>query len=260
MHNKSTSKLTFDGDSILVTGASTGIGRATAGLLAARGARVFLVARRREVVETAAREIREAGGIAECLAADISDRDQLDAAIDAAEAAFGPLYGLFANAGSGGRFAAAGDYDDAEFDAVLRTNLTSPFWAVKRVLPGMMARGRGTLLFTGSLASARGMANNAAYVASKHGLLGLARAIAIEAAPANVRSNCLIPGFIETPMMAAIDPAALAGLARSIPQKRMGSAEEAGEVAAFLLSEAASHVTGQSWSVDGGVLGTLAVG
>jgi NAD(P)-dependent dehydrogenase (short-subunit alcohol dehydrogenase family) len=126
-------------------------------------------------------------------------------------------------------------------------------------MPGLIARGRGSVVLTGSIASERGMANNAAYVASKHALLGLARAAALEGAPHNVRANCVIPGFIETPMMAGIDDHVRAHLAGLVPQKRLGTAEEVAEVAAFLLSEAASYVTGQSWSVDGGVLGTQTV-
>jgi len=252
-------KLSFDGEPIFVTGASSGIGRATASLLAARGARVFLVARRQPELEEAVSEIRAAGGTAACFAADIADRGALNAAIDVARAAFGPIYGLFANAGATGGFASALDYRDEDFDAVVRTNLTSPFWACKSLLPDMIAQRRGAIVFTGSLGSARGMANNAAYVASKHGLLGLSRAIAIEGASHNVRCNCVLPGFIETPAMSKIDSKTRAGLSQLVPQRRMGGAEEVAEVAAFLLSEAASHVTAQTLSVDGGVLGTLEV-
>jgi NAD(P)-dependent dehydrogenase (short-subunit alcohol dehydrogenase family) len=252
-------KVLFNGDPVLVTGASTGIGRATARLLGERGAKVFLVARRKAVLEEAVAEINESGGTAACHEADISDRPQLEAAIAAAETAFGPLYGVFANAGTGGRFAPIGAYEDDVFDEVLSTNLMGPYWILSKVLPGMIGRGRGSVVLTGSIASERGMAFNPAYVASKHGILGLSRAAAIEGAAHNVRSNCVIPGFIETPMMAGIDPDTRARLSSLVPQKRMGTAEEVAEVAAFLLSDAASYVTGQSWSVDGGVLGTQSV-
>jgi len=220
---------------------------------------VFLVARRKAVLDEAIAEIRSQGGVADGREADVSQRAQLEAAMDAAEAAFGPLYGLFANAGTGGRFAPIGGYDQDVFDGVLNTNLLGPFWALQRLMPGMIERRRGAVVLTGSIASERGMANNAAYVASKHALLGLARAAALEGGPHNVRSNCVIPGFIETPMMEGIPPDVRAHLANLVPQKRMGTAEEVAEVAAFLLSQAASYVTGQAWSVDGGVLGTQAV-
>jgi len=253
------STTTLENRHIVVTGASTGIGRATARLLAERGARIFLIARRQAVLDEAVGEIRATGGIAASAAADISDKAALLAAIDAAEAEFGAIDGLYANAGTGGAFTPFSDYDDQIFEDVLRTNLISPFWAIKRVLPGMIERRRGSILVTGSLSSKRGMAMNPGYVASKHGVLGLSRAAALEVAPHNVRVNCIIPGFIDTPMMAELPPGAREAIGAHIPQGRLGSSEEMAEVAVFLLSDAASHVTGQSWSVDGGVLDTLSV-
>jgi NAD(P)-dependent dehydrogenase (short-subunit alcohol dehydrogenase family) len=246
---------------VLVTGASTGIGRATAALLARRGAKVFLVARSESKLKEAAGAMLREGGAAAYAAADVSDRGALMRAIDTAESHFGAIDGLFANAGTGGRFAPLGEYDDEIFESVIRTNLTSVFWALKRVMPGMIARKRGSILVTGSLASERGMANNIAYVASKHGVLGLARAAAIEAASHNVRVNCVIPGLIETPMLMQLDPNASpeslrALLGKGVPMGRIGSAEELAQLACFLLSDLASHITAQSIAVDGGILGT----
>jgi NAD(P)-dependent dehydrogenase (short-subunit alcohol dehydrogenase family) len=251
----------LQGRHVLVTGASTGIGRATASLLASRGAQVFLVARDESRLAAATDAITREGGRAAYTAADVADRSALTAAIDGAERRFGAIDGLFANAGTGGRFAPLGDYDDEVFEAVIRTNLTSVFWAIKRILPGMIARRQGSILVTGSLASERGMANNAAYVASKHGVLGLARAAAIEAASHNVRVNCVIPGFIETPMLMQLDPNSSPQklrdlLGKGVPMGRIGTAEELAELACFLLSDLASHITAQSIAVDGGILGT----
>jgi NAD(P)-dependent dehydrogenase (short-subunit alcohol dehydrogenase family) len=246
----------FAGRHIVVTGGSTGIGRATAEVLVRDGARVTLIARSEDKLREA---VDALGANARFEVADVGDKAQPLAALDAAEAEFGPIEGLFANAGTGGSFAPVIDYTEENYRAVLAVNLHAVLHAIQHVLPGMYERKRGAILVTGSLASERGMANNVGYVVSKHGVLGLARAVALEAAPHGVRVNCLIPGFIETPMLEGIGPQVATLLAGRVPQGRIGAAAEVAEVAAFLLSDAASHVTGQSWSVDGGVLGTLSV-
>ena len=204
----------------------------------------------------------QAGGTAACAVADVADRGALLGAIETAERTFGPVSGLFANAGTGGEFAPLTEYDDGQFDTVLRTNLTSVYWAIKRVLPPMLARGAGSIVVTGSLASARGMPFNAAYVASKHAVMGLARAAASEGAPRNVRVNCVLPGLIETPMLMQLDPgsapqAIRERLGAAVPLGRIGTAVELAELVCFLLSDRAGHITAQTIVADGGILGTL---
>jgi NAD(P)-dependent dehydrogenase (short-subunit alcohol dehydrogenase family) len=246
----------FAGRHIIVTGASSGIGLATASMLIARGAKVSMIARREETLTAEAAKL---GHHAAAFAADVGDRAALETALHAAAGHFGPAYGLFANAGLAGNFAPAVSYPGDLFEQVLTVNLTSVFWAMQAVLPGMIEAKEGSILVTGSMASKRGMAMNPAYVASKHGVLGLSRAIAVEMAPHNVRCNCVIPGFIETPAFDLIPPEQQGKINARVPQRRMGSADELAEVACFLLSPAASHVTAQDWAVDGGVLDTLEV-
>jgi NAD(P)-dependent dehydrogenase (short-subunit alcohol dehydrogenase family) len=256
--------MNFSRRHILITGASTGIGRATAKMLARRGARVSLVARSKDALAAAAKEFERDGGTVFYTPADVSDRSALVAAITKAEDTLGPIDGLFANAGIGGEFAPFTECSDENWDNIIATNLTAVFTAMRRVLPGMIEQRYGSIVITGSLASERGMANNPAYVASKHAVLGLARAAALENAAHNIRVNCVLPGLIETPLLHNIGgddiPAAMAEMGRNVPLGRVGSAEETAEVVAFLLSDVASHVTGQGWAVDGGILGTLKLG
>ena len=179
---------------VLVTGASSGIGLATARMLARQGARVYLIARSEAKLAEAADAIARDGGTAAFGVADVADRSALMAAIDTA--------------------------------------------------------------------SERGMPHNVAYVASKHAVLGLARAAAVEAAPHKVRVNCVLPGLIETPMLMQLDQTSSAQAIRdrlgaAVPMGRIGTAEELAELVCFLLSDRASHITAQTIAVDGGILGTL---
>jgi NAD(P)-dependent dehydrogenase (short-subunit alcohol dehydrogenase family) len=248
--------MNFGGQHIVITGASSGIGLVTARLLAERGARVSLIARRKDKLDEA---IVGIGGDAAGFAADVGEKDQLEHALDEAAAHFGPVQGLFANAGLTGGFTPAVAFDPEVFEQTVRVNLTSVFWAIQKVLPPMIEAKKGAILVTGSMGSKRGMAMNPAYVASKHGVLGLTRAIAVEMAPHGIRANCVIPGFIRTEALDRIPPEQQGKIEARVPQRRMGSPEELADVAAFLLSDAASHVTGQDWAVDGGVLESIEV-
>lgn len=246
----------FTGKHILVTGASTGIGRSTVERVHRAGATVSMIARSADKLEAMQQQLGER---ALWTAADVGDPAQLAAAIDAAVEQAGPIDGLFANAGISGNFCPLEAYSDEAYEELMAINQHAHFRTVRHVFGAMKARGSGSIVITGSLASERGMAMNVAYVMSKHAMLGLSRAAAMEGAAHGVRVNCLVPGFIDTPLMDGIPPEQLVHLAANVPQNRLGSSAETANVVAFLLSDEASHVTGQSWAVDGGVLGTLAV-
>ncbi len=246
----------FTGQHVVITGGSTGIGRATAEKIVSLGGKVSLLARRKEVLEATAREI---GPAALALPCDVGNKAALLAALDQAAERNGPVDGLFLNAAAPGIYAHTSDYSDEAFEEALRVNVWSPFWALRHMLPAMMRRGRGAILLTGTLGAVRGMAGNMGYCVSKHATLGLARTVAMEAAPSGVRCNCLHPGFIDTAMMNGAPPDAVSAMVATTPQGRIGTPQEAGAVAAFLLSDDASHVTGQELAVDGGILGTLAI-
>jgi NAD(P)-dependent dehydrogenase (short-subunit alcohol dehydrogenase family) len=246
----------FTGKHVVITGGSSGIGKATAIKIASLGGKVTLIARRAEVLQQA---VREVGGLASYIDADVGEKAQIIAAVDKAIERSGPIDGLFLNAATEGMFGLTPNYTDEAFERAMRVNVHSLFWTIRHVLPGMMARGTGAILITGSLGSERGMVGNIGYLASKHAALGIARTIAMEAAHSGVRCNCINPGFIDTPLMNTCPEEDKAMMAARTPQRRIGRPEEVGAVAAFLLSDDASHVTAQSVAVDGGLLGTLLI-
>jgi NAD(P)-dependent dehydrogenase (short-subunit alcohol dehydrogenase family) len=246
----------FTGQHVVITGGSTGIGRATAEKIAGAGGKVTLIARRQGPLDEAAAAI---GPAAHAISCDIGDKAALIAALDEAVSVHGAIDGLFLNAASEGIYAFTSDYTDEAFEQALLINVWSPFWALRHVLPAMTARGKGAVLLTGTLGAVRGVAGNMGYCVSKHATLGLARTVAMEVAAQGVRCNCIHPGFIDTPMLNAAPLAAVSQMTARTPQGRIGRPEEAGAVAAFLLSDDASHVTCQELAIDGGVLGTLKI-
>ncbi len=246
----------FTRQHVVITGGSSGIGLATAQIIAAAGGKVTLLARRADVLDAA---ITSIGPAAFAMPCDVGIKGELLASLDAAAAHHGPIDGLFLNAAAEGMYGLTSDYTDDAWELVMRVNVTAPFWAIRHVMPGMIARGRGALLLTGSLGGERGMAGNAGYCVSKAAVLNLARVAAMEGAPHGVRANVLTPGFIDTPMMNGAPAEAVTAMAARTPQRRIGRPEEAGAAAAFLLSDLASHVTAQALAVDGGLLGTLEI-
>lgn len=240
---------------IIVTGASSGIGEAAAGLFAAEGARVVLGARRGDKLKRVADRITSAGGEAVWLAGDVRDEGFAQGLVDLALSAFGKLDGAFNNAGLVGPMVSVGDMELADWNDVLATNLTSAFFAAKAQVPVMAERDGGSIVFTSSFVgfSNGGLPGMAAYAASKAGLIGLTQSLAADHAMARVRVNALLPGGTITPMGGEGNPDVMALVTNFHPMRRMAVPTEIAQAALFLLGDRSSFMTGSPMLVDGGV-------
>lgn len=240
---------------IIITGASSGIGAAAARVFGQAGVRLVLGARREQELATVAAEVGALGGEAVILAGDVRDRGYADALVDLARRSFGGLDGAFNNAGIVGEMMSAPDMPVENWDAVIATNLTSAFLAAKAQIPALLQRGGGAIVFTSSFVgySNGGLPGMAAYAASKAGQIGLVKSLASDHAAAGIRINALLPGGTITPAGGEDDPDTMKFVAGLHPMKRMAAADEIAKAAAFLLSDAASFVTGGALLADGGM-------
>jgi NAD(P)-dependent dehydrogenase (short-subunit alcohol dehydrogenase family) len=247
----------FEGKRAVVTGASSGIGRAAALRFAAEGARVALIARRREPLEGLAEEIRSAGGDCLVLPADSSVETEIAAAFDAAAKAWGGIDIVVSNAGIEllGQDDRVDRLDRTVWDRLLTTNLTGQFLACKHGSRHLLAAGGGAIVCLGSNVAYLGMATNEpAYSASKGGILAMMKVMAIDFARLNIRVNMVVPGFIDTPMNGPVmaDPKELAYWSDQIPLGRAGTADECASAILWLASDEASYCVGTALVVDGG--------
>jgi NAD(P)-dependent dehydrogenase (short-subunit alcohol dehydrogenase family) len=247
----------------LITGASGGIGGATARRLAAGGIDLVLHANTRpDRAERLARELSDAHGIrAAVVTADLADREQARSLVLRAVEALGDLGILVNNAGIDVRRPTyLGDYDEPLWDRMLAIHLTAPYLAARAAVPVFLERGGGSIVTVASIAGIVAWPGNCGYNAAKAGAINLTRTIATEFADRNIRANCVCPGIIDTELSweyinAADDPVEAEREAHAAqPMKRMGTAEEIAEVIAFLVSPAASFVTGTAVEADGGFL------
>ena len=234
----------------VVTGAGSGIGRAIALRLAEDTAKVAIWDIDLAGAEKTAELIREAGGTALALNVDCSDKAAIRAAAEQVRAELGPIAILVNNAGIA-PFTPFLDTDDELFDKVIRINLRGPWLVTKECLPDMLAAGWGRVINITSSSVQTGSPAQGHYVSSKGGLMGMTKALALEFAPTGVTFNIIPPGFIDTPMLRAA-PVDADAFAQTLPMKRIGQPEDIAAAAAYLASEEASYITGQTISTNGG--------
>jgi len=242
-----------EGRTALVTGASQGIGRACALLLAESGAKLALCARNQEKLEQLAAEIKAKGGEAEAYPLDVSNEEAIKATVKAVVARFGKLDILVNNAGIT-RDQLILRMKRADWDDVLATNLTAPFLLTQAAVGSMLKQRWGRIINITSIFGQIGQAGQANYASSKAGLIGLTMAVAREVASRNITANAVAPGFIATAMTEVLPAELKENLLKSIPLARPGSEADVAQAVKFLASEEAGYITGHVLNVNGGIL------
>ncbi|MFD2025679.1 SDR family NAD(P)-dependent oxidoreductase [Promicromonospora aerolata] len=243
----------FQGKVAIVTGGGSGIGAEISRQLAAEGASVVVTDIKLDGARQVVDEITGAGGTALPFEQDTTDADQSRAAVDFAVGEYGALHLAVNNAGIGAPPAKIGDYEIDAWDRVRAVDLDGVFYGLRYQLPAMVAAGGGAIVNMASVLGAVGIAENAAYVTSKHALVGLTKVAALEYTEQGVRTNAVGPGFIDTPLVrSSLSEEALAALENEHAAKRLGTDKEVAALTLFLLSDEASFISGSYHLVDGG--------
>lgn len=243
------------GKVVFITGASTGIGRATAMQFAKSQASVVIADINMDAGPQTANLIKEQGGIAEFMKCDVSKESEVKAAIEKTVKIFGGIDYAFNNAGIEGEQGLTAGGTSDNWNKVLQTNLSGVYFCMKYEIPEMLKRGSGSIVNCASIAGLIGFPGISAYTAAKHGVVGLTKAAALEYAKQKIRVNAVCPGVIQTPMIDRFvhgEAQALQQLSAGEPVGRLGQPEEISEAVLWLCSEASSFVTGHSLAVDGG--------
>lgn len=245
----------LEGKVALITGASSGIGRAAAVVLAQRGAKIVAAARRQSELDEVVAEITAQGGIAAAIVVDVTREADIIAMVQFAVDTYGKLDIAFNNAGTEGVFAPLIEQDNARFDLVFEPNVRGVFNCMKYEAKVMLEQGFGSIINNASMGGVIGFENAALYIGTKHAVVGMTKTASIEWFKQGVRVNALCPGLIETPfhhrgIWPSVD--AQQAFAASTPASRFGTAEEMATVVAFLGSEDASYVSGHALLADGG--------
>jgi NAD(P)-dependent dehydrogenase (short-subunit alcohol dehydrogenase family) len=247
----------LEGKSTLVTGGGSGIGRATALAFAREGARV-LVADRQEIgAQETVGLINKVGGQGISMQADVTSEDEVAAMVALAVTSFGRLDCAFNNAGIAGAHVGTvgkrtAEWSRAAWDGLLAVNLTGVFLCMKHEILQMLEQGGGAIVNTASIAGLVGLRTSTAYVASKHGVVGITKTAALEYATDNIRVNAVCPGYIETPMTDETMRRRGPELMATVPTGRLGKPEDIAEAVVWLCSDRAGFVTGSTYNVDGG--------
>ena len=239
---------------VLITGASRGIGAATARLFAAHGYRVAVhYHKSQEQADALVAELTKNGADAFSVRADVADSAAVNQMVGEVLARFGHIDVLVNNAGISANGLIT-DVTDAEWDRMIAVNLSGAFYACRSVLPSMISRKSGSIVQVSSMWGEVGASCEAAYSAAKAGMIGLTKALAKEVAPSGIRVNCVTPGVIATEMNAHLSKADMAALCDETPCGRIGTPDEVAKTILFLSSDAASFVTGQILGVSGGMV------
>ena len=245
----------LDGKVAIVTGSSRGIGRALAESLASNGAKVVISSRKPEACEAVASGIRAQGGDVAVIPCNISRKPEVEALVAATLKQWGRIDILVCNAAVNPAYGPLANLTDEAFDKIMGSNVKSNLWLCNLVIPGMAERGDGAVIIVSSIAGLRASPGIGGYGISKAADFSLARNLAVEWGPRNVRVNCIAPGLVKTDFARALweDPERLAKRNADTPLRRIGEPHEIGPIATFLASPAASFITGQVIVADGGV-------
>lgn len=238
----------------LITGAASGIGESTALLFAKEGARVFLTDIDDKNGKELVKKIEENGGEAVFYKADTSIPKDSETSVSEAIRQFGKLDIAVNNAGIGGPQHPVGDYPIEGWDKVIAINLSGVFYGMRYQIPAMLKNGKGSIINVASILGSVGFANSAAYVAAKHGVLGLTKSAALEYSANGIRVNSVGPAFIKTPLLKDLDKDLLAQLVNMHPIGRLGEADEVAQLFLWLAGEKSSFATEAYYPIDGGYL------
>lgn len=238
----------------LITGAASGIGESTAMLFAREGAKVVLTDIDEENGTKVLQKIRQQGGEGIFIKANTSNPSDSEESVEKALEKFGKLDIAVNNAGIGGAQAPVGEYAIEDWDKVIAVNLSGVFYGMRYQIPAMLKNGSGSIINVSSILGSVGFANSSAYVAAKHGILGLTKTAALEYSSKGIRVNSVGPAFIKTPLLNGLDEELLDRLVSVHPIGRLGESHEVAQMFLWLASDKASFATGAYYPIDGGYL------